>query len=205
MLYPLSYEGLPAVLPSLSCGLTATLTAEGLDERGVCSSAPGRGGHSCAVTAEPILASTSEAGEKLKVGRCDMTDAPRAPANWYADPTGRHEQRFWDGEGAGRSMSRMAARLQSTTACRRRRTEREKAPAKLAVALGGSSVAQTAVAGATSASEARDDILPPSEIPTEFGGAYHRDTCSRLGIGGCGRCTCCRCTRLLLGQNGALR
>jgi hypothetical protein len=26
-----------------------------------------------------------------------MTDAPRAAAGWYPDPTGRHEHRFWDG------------------------------------------------------------------------------------------------------------
>jgi len=28
-----------------------------------------------------------------------MTDAPRAQAGWYPDPTGRHEHRFWDGGG----------------------------------------------------------------------------------------------------------
>ena len=26
-----------------------------------------------------------------------MTDAPRAQAGWYPDPTGRHEHRYWDG------------------------------------------------------------------------------------------------------------
>jgi hypothetical protein len=62
-----------------------------------------------------------------------MTDAPRAQAGWYPDPTGRHEHRFWDGNAwtldvADDGVAGIDARVRGTAAEQRGTTATTTSP-----------------------------------------------------------------------------
>ncbi len=43
--------------------------------------------------------STPSGGAGLRTSAADAYRTSGAPANWFPDPTGRHEHRYWDGVG----------------------------------------------------------------------------------------------------------